>query len=390
MTYSILIYCPDQHIQYRADTPDTEGVGGGVTARIRLAQALAGLGHQVIVLSHVPEPHTSQGATFLPLDQARETREVDVLLLTTSGGGLNLEPALSLPVMARLREVWVHGTIPVKGLEALDPDRVVAVSNFIRRVARDEWGLGEEKLAVIHNGFHPYPGLLSSEVSWERDPYALVYTSHPSKGLQSALKVLRRLRKRDDRYTLHVYGGYELWGEKERAPDQQLGVIYHGMVGQRDVARALRTASYSLHLQSRLEPFALSLVEALGYGCIPIVSPVGGNREAVRHGVNGMWVEGDHESRRTQRRAAEVIHALTRARDFSVYLRTNARSIPWTWENQARVWAAHWERELGEGGQVLEGSGLRCSRCGGRWLLAADGYHCTGCGYYSLEGSESG
>lgn len=386
MTYSIIIYCPDQHIRYRADTPDTEGVGGGVTARIRLAQALAGLGHEVTVLSHVPEPHSSQGAAFLPLDEAQKEREVDVLLLTTSGDGLNLKSALSLPIQARQREVWVHGTIPVQGLDALDPDIVVAVSNFIREVARDEWGLPEEKLFVIHNGFQGYPGLLPGQSTWERDPYSLIYTSHPSKGLEAALGVLRVLRKRDERYRLHVYGGYGLWGEEEQVSDDQPGVVYHGMVGQQEVARALRRASYSLHLQSRREPFSLSLVEAMGYGCIPIVSPVGGNREAVRHGGNGFWVEGDHHSPEVQTRTADLIQTLVESPDFCALIRDNAAHIPWTWETQARTWRDHWRWALGEGGQTLETPDLHCPHCGGKWLLAADGYHCLSCGAYSREG----
>ena len=40
MKYRVTLYCPDRHVEYDAGrTPDQKG--GGVTARIRLAQALA-------------------------------------------------------------------------------------------------------------------------------------------------------------------------------------------------------------------------------------------------------------------------------------------------------------------------------------------------------------
>lgn len=386
MAYKVLIYCPDAHIRYTAQTPEKEGVGGGVTARIRLAQALAGLGHEVTVLSNVPHAHESKGAQFIPLGKSGVPRDVDVLVMTTSGDRLSLLPAKDLPVKARLREAWVHGTIPVAGWERVDADYVVAVSNFIREVARDEWGVPEEDLFVIYNGYTKYPEMDVEGGPPERDPYALTYTSHPSKGLDAARGVLRILRERDERFTLHVYGGYALWGEDERPMQEAPGVEVHGLVGQERVAHALRKANVSLHLQSRLEPFALSLVEALGYGCIPIVSPVGGNREAVQDGYNGFWVEGDHRSEAAQRKAADLIYALVQEPDFADYLRKKAMNIPWTWEAQARAWAAHWRWVLEGEGETLGKPGYACPACGGPWLLAADGYHCLSCGRYSLVG----
>jgi glycosyltransferase involved in cell wall biosynthesis len=338
----------------------------------------------VTLLSNVPRTHTSQGATFLPLSKRDLPREVDVLILTTSGDKLSLESALSLPVQARLREVWVHGTIPVQGLEALDPDRVVAVSNFIRGVAVSDWGVPEGKTAVIHNGYTPYPED-EGDLPPVRDPYALIYTSHPSKGMETAISVTRLLRRKDERFQLHVYGGGGLWGGEDKAPEEEPGVVYHGLVGQREVVRALQEAGFSLHLQARLEPFALSLVEAMGYGCIPIVSPLGGNREAVRHGVNGFWVVGDHRSPEVQTAAADLIYTLVQTPTFIDHLRRNARMIPWTWENQARVWTAHFAHLLEGKGAVLEDPHTRCPECGGKWLLTADGYHCTTCGLYALD-----
>jgi glycosyltransferase involved in cell wall biosynthesis len=386
MTYKILIYCPDQHILYKADTPEKEGVGGGVTARIRLAQSLAGLGHDVTMISNVASAHESRGVEFLPLSECVVKQEVDVLIMTTSGDQLSLESARSLPVQARLREAWAHGTIPIRGLDDLQLDYMVLVSNFIREVALQEWGLPEGKTFVIHNGFTIFdedgePG----DAPLARDPFSLIYTSHPSKGLDAAIAVLRLLRKRDERFQLHVYGGQALWGQEEQKHVMESGVTYHGLVGQEKVVNALRKTSFSLHLQARLEPFALSLVEAMGYGCIPIVSPVGGNREAVRHGYNGFWVAGDHQTKKVHAAAAELIYSLTQSPAFTAYIRENAQNIPWTWGSQARVWTEHWDWVLENQGALLETSALCCPNCGGAWLLTADGYHCTACGIYSPD-----
>ena len=58
MNYRIVIFAPDEHIQYDARTPDREGVGGGIMARIRLAKALVDLGHQVSLVANCPQERT--------------------------------------------------------------------------------------------------------------------------------------------------------------------------------------------------------------------------------------------------------------------------------------------------------------------------------------------
>ena len=47
MAFRIALICPDQHVVYDGHTPNTAGIGGGVTARVGLLAALARLGHAV-------------------------------------------------------------------------------------------------------------------------------------------------------------------------------------------------------------------------------------------------------------------------------------------------------------------------------------------------------
>ena len=99
-----------------------------------------------------PGKHTSQGAVFLPLSQAGDRREADVLLMMSSGDKLSLQSARDLPIAARLREVWVQGTIPIAGIDEINSDYIIAPSNFNRNVLHQEWKIPEEKLCVIYNG----------------------------------------------------------------------------------------------------------------------------------------------------------------------------------------------------------------------------------------------
>ena len=386
MNLSIVIYCPDRHIQYEATTPDRKGVGGGIVARIRLAQNLAELGHQVTVISNVPRSHTSRGATFLPLSEANTHRKADVLLMMSSGDKLSVRSAKELPITSRLKEVWVQGTIPIAGVDELDPDYVIAPSNFNRNVLHQEWKLPEEKLFVIYNGLTQ----LSIPKSWRkqresRDPYALIYFSHPSKGLEASLAVLRILRKKEPRFSLHVFGGNALWGGDDGDLSEP-GVIYHGTKGQKELFRYLRMSNLSLHLQAREEPFGMVVTESMSQGCIPIASSVGAFPETVQHGKTGFLMPGDHQSEEIHQKTADLILRSVQVPDYLEYIRRNGQNIPWTWENQARVFVQHWDWALEQKGIVIDNTERSCPACGGGWLLTADGYHCSTCGRYSQDG----
>lgn len=383
------VYCPDRHLQYDGRTPDRIGVGGGVTARIRLASTLARLGHVVTVVCNCVRDARIDRVRYVPLEAIREI-DTDVLILQTSGGDVDLTPVLTLPVLQRLRVAWLQGFGRPKGLEEVHPDMVVAPSNAVRRAVRDEWGVPETKLFVIYNGAERR---LFGRRPWSterRNPYRLTYTGHPAKGLDAALGVLRYLRQEDARFELHVFGGHRLWGGPDELTVSDAGVTYHGLVAQGRLARALSRSSVALHLQAIPEGFSLAIAEAMAAGCIVVASPVGANVEAIESGRSGFLLAGDHLDPATWRQAATLIHALTEAPAYAEYIRQNAKAMPWTWDRLALVWTQLWTRMLDSSGSMATSTQTPCPECGhAEWLLMADGLHCAHCGLYrtGLDGS---
>lgn len=380
--YRVLIYCPDRHILYDGRTPARRGVGGGITARVRMAAALARRGHRVTVVCNCPQRAAVDGVEYLPLARAGAL-EADVIVYTTSGGALDVSPALGLRRRARLSLAWVHGVDAPGGLEELDADCVYAVSNFIADVAHERWGLPRRRLFVAYNAFderlfaHRWPRRPP-----RRDPHRLVYFSHPSKGLEAARGVLRRLRQSDERFHLVVYGGEALWGgQAAPPPPPEPGLIVHGLTGQRRLLRELQAAAFSIQLQAREEPGALAIVDALRAGCIILASPVGCYPEMVLDGVDGYLITGDHNGASAQSRAAEIVRALASDAEAAAALRGSAQSAPWDSDTMARVWEGHWDWLLA--GRPAEALADRCPACGGGRLRLADGLHCTGCARYT-------
>jgi len=78
-----------------------------LTARLRLARALAAHGCDVTVVANLRHRETRNGVVYVPLAEARKL-EGDVLILNSTGGAFDLSPVLGLDVQARLRMVWVR------------------------------------------------------------------------------------------------------------------------------------------------------------------------------------------------------------------------------------------------------------------------------------------
>lgn len=388
---SVILYCPDRHLSYDGATAERVGVGGGVTARLRLARALAEQGCRVTVVANVPRREVYRKVSFVPLSEVTEIHEArrleaDVLILNSTGGDLDLSPVLDLDLRVRLRMVWIGGEAQIKGLETVGYDFLVAPSNYVRRVVAREWGVPPARCIVIPNGVPERRRSWWPVRTLRRDPFRMVYTGHPAKGLDAAVELLRLLRREEPRFTLHVFGGRRLWGQTDEPADNlPEGMVWHGLVGQDALADALREAGFSINLQGLADGFGISMAEAMGAGCLVVASAIGAYPELIRQGYDGFLVTGPHDAPETLRRAARLILDLTAAPGLAATLRRNAETSPLPWSVVARAWMGQWRRALTENGGRVWGPPWTCPECGGALYPLADGYHCGICGWFTRE-----
>jgi glycosyltransferase involved in cell wall biosynthesis len=382
----IAVYCPDRHLTYDGRTPDQRGVGGGVTARIRVSTALARRGNQVTVICNCPRPITHERVRYTPLDSVHEI-DTDVLVMHTTGDQLDLRPLLQLTVRSRLHVVFVDGVDAPKGMTDVRMDHLIAPSNFIRDIAREQWGVDRNKIFVSHHGVQRsffQPSFLKKLP--ERTLHRIAYATHPSKGFDAALEVLHLLRTQDSRFELHVFGGYGLWGQKQTMDQQVPGLVKHGLVGQKDLSWRLMECGFALYLQNRAEPFGIAIAEGLVSGCVTVASPAGAHPEIIDQGRSGFLVEGDPADPATHQRAADIILNIGRNPAFAKYISENARQVPLDWDLVAESWEQYWAWFLDNQSGIASFTTLRCPECSGQWLPLADGYHCAACGRYSRNG----
>jgi len=379
--YRVIFYCPDRHIVYDGRMPIERGVGGGVTSRVRMAAALAKLGHDVTAVVNCPRPEVIDKVRYVPLGHSAELTG-DVLIANTSGGAYDLSPLENRVLDVGLRIVWVSGTDRPGGLETIGANFIYPKSNFLNEIVRDQWGMARVRRFVAYNGFDEDLFLAAEKDPPRRDHHRMVYFSHPSKGLATSLGVLRVLRRTDRRFHLDVFGGESLWGGVPTAPLSDEAVRDFGLVGQGELARELLASGYSLILQSRQEPFGMVVTESQRAGLVVLASPVGAYPELVQHGRNGFLVPGDPQSEETWAEAASLILELRDRPDEEQKIRETARQVPWSAGLMARVWTEHWDWWFGRREPT---QGESCRVCGGAVLRTIDGTHCLECGVYQAH-----
>jgi glycosyltransferase involved in cell wall biosynthesis len=387
MNYKVVFYCPDRHISYNLETLEKTGVGGGITARIRMAHALAERGHEVTLAVNCPKEEIIQGVRYRHFSNPGNEK-TDVFIATTSGGNLHLGELDLSAIESELKILMIHGVALPGGVKPEDFDFFYILSNFVKKGAVEHWGVQPQKTFVTHRGV--VEEYFRKDIELERDPYALVYLGHPSKGLDTAIVLWRKLRQLDPRFCLHVFGGNRLWGGEEQTVAPEPGLEYHGLVGQHCLAQCLQRMSFSLNLQSREEPFGMAVIESMRAGCIVLASPVGAYPEIICHGGNGFLIAGLDSADETREKAALLIAELVGNPGYMEFIRRNALHFPLSWDTIAASWESHWNWLLERRGiqAGTTGGGLfRCVLCNGKMLLLADGLHCIECGNYQRSAS---
>jgi glycosyltransferase involved in cell wall biosynthesis len=375
----IAFYSPDRHITYDGSTPDLVGVGGGITVRIRLAAALAARGHEVQVVCNCAAPIRYENVAYSPVDSVHTLR-ADALIAHSTGGAMDLSPLLQVDLEARLRVLALSGVPEPKAWEEFHPHVVTGPSDFITGAIRAAWKTRPDRVFSCPYGFRP-----DVPVEWsERDLRSIIYSNHPSKGLGVAMAVVRLLRDDDPAWNLHVYGGNRLWGGADEPVDEP-GVVYHGMIPQPVLRGLYPRFGFALHLQRRPEPYALTLVEGMAAGCVPVASPAGAYSEVIRSGLNGFLVDGDPETESVQRTAAGLMRELASSKADFARIREGARSTPFSWGTVAHAWETWLQWELGGRTEA----GLDCPECRRNLLRTPVGLHCTTCGTYRQTAAEA-
>lgn len=118
-----------------------------------------------------------------------------------------------------------------------------------------------------------------------KDPYRLIYSSSPDRGLIHLLRMVPRWRQEFPELNLHVFYGFDNWKkavkhrnnpaeiahmeEVERGL-QQPGVVYHGRVSQKQLADEQMKSSFWVYPTEFSETSCITAMECMLAGAIPV------------------------------------------------------------------------------------------------------------------------
>ncbi|MEK7376189.1 MAG: glycosyltransferase family 4 protein, partial [Candidatus Margulisiibacteriota bacterium] len=364
-------------------------VGGSESALFYLCRELAKLGHEIEIFNNCGnEAGIYEGVsyarftTLADLVKHSKTKEYDFFI------SFRDLPAFLFGIKAKKMIWWGHDDfsnvwnysdwraplgkafLKLAGfLTNIFCDRLFVVSNWLGNICTEYLGIKKDKIYVTKNGVHlPYfnkpepegsAPILTGTGSLEpgRDPYRLVYTSVPARGLDILLDIFPKIKEKVPRATLHVYCGWDLGMLKEEDKKlarslydrtNQPGVIREGTKKHSDLAKDLMISSlmlYPSHPVPRAGFFAetscIAALEAQAGGCPVVASKAGALPESVIDGKTGVLIEGSPYSGTFKEKFADETVKLLKDRERLSGMRKTAERFirdNYTWEIIAKEW----------------------------------------------------
>ena len=356
---------------YVIDSAYRRPLGGSQSALCYLAEALAGLGHEVYLLCNTAAPTLSRGVQCLPIEKMPPS------FFATFDAAIVLNgPAAGPDVRSWLRPgakliLWTqhaHDQPPMKALRdravADSFDAVAMVSGWQQQRYQETLGVDRSHSRVMRNAIAPafagrFPAGRSILPAKPRP--VLAYTSTPFRGLNVLLKVFPAIRAQVPDAVLRVYSSMRVYQMNQESDDARYGPLYRlcretpgveyiGSVPQPALAEQLTDVMVLAYPNHYPETSCISVMEAMACGCQVVTSDLGALAETTA-GFARLIPFGADRAAYTSEFTAQVVAALKadRSADGAAEERL-ARQVKHVsqeciWPRRALEWTA-WLHEL--------------------------------------------
>lgn len=287
------------------NTMSLEGLGGSESAVAYVADQLANRhGHTVYVVGG-SAPNHIHGVNYRPYTMAATlmaqswdvvvvSRWYDVLPQVSANTGIKLVVFWGHDVMDYAQVRWAYTYSNV----------FVTVSQWHAGATYGPFPENTPDLTeiVIPNGVDM--ALFSGEE--ERISHRLIWTSNPNRGLPTALRVFKELRKKHSDMELHIYGRAAVygWGGDAEAPwiprpdqvGEKEGVYLHEPLPKPELARELMRSFAWFYPHHYLETSSIAALEAQAAGTPVIAPPLAALRDTVDGGILEWDIMGSMEA----------------------------------------------------------------------------------------------
>jgi len=287
---------------------DSGGIGGSETACVHTASQLAKLGHEVDTFGqHDQCEGLYDGVRYFHFKRAVENRKLldaDVWISSRDKNAIKLEPN------ARLKILWAHDVHCGEDWDGslLKFDSIFCLSKWAAETFAGFYPHRKnlrDKIWVTQNGIDTsrYRSIFKIPFEINGGIPKFFSSSAPDRGLEVLLNMWPKIREIRSDAELHVYYGFDTWKKMvEKSPSKvtslriawfveklkslaDMGVYYHGRVGQRELAQAQLDSVLWLHPTAFAETSCITAMEAQAAGAVPVTTRLAALAETVKHGI---------------------------------------------------------------------------------------------------------
>lgn len=170
-------------------------------------------------------------------------------------------------------------------------DRIIAISEFVKRTVVNDFKVSEQKIYVVYNGTE----LTNSAYTAceQHDKGNLIYVGRliREKGVQNTLKALSEINKSYNyHFTIVGDGPYKNQLEK-LAESLHISKKVEFLGNRRDIKELLSKAGVFIHMPEWEEGFGITVIEALASGLICVCANKGALPEILENGRYGFIVK---------------------------------------------------------------------------------------------------
>jgi glycogen synthase len=183
-----------------------------------------------------------------------------------------------------------HFIYYMRNFSIQNSSQLITVSKWMAEEIKKKYNVPNEFIHVIPNGVET-DGTISNFHS--KTHILFVGRLGYLKGIENLIETFARFLKLNDSFILDIIGE----GEQEKnlkaivtELDLDKNVIFHGYQDKKYIKKISKDSLFSV-VPSIEEPFGMVALESMSYGVPVIASNVGGLKEIVKHGVNGLLFE---------------------------------------------------------------------------------------------------